>query len=264
MMSRIFTSAFIRGLTLRCCPRLNALGHWHMAGFPGGGSAREPDPGAEGPAGRDRGLPAFRGRRDCKSFKRRRSTGRQLTYNAGGVRRRGAIMAGEDTWVDIGAVETLSAQPLQRLRVKNVALAISFKDGQFGVVSNACNHVGGPLGEGRLDGDYIVCPWHHWKFHRCTGEGEPGFEEDACPGLCGEGRERPRAGRPRAAQPSARASRTRRIRWRARSSAQPGPLRVAGISTTAMDEANPRFSASDHLLDACARRRRSGMAPRRA
>jgi len=28
----------------------------------------------------------------------------------------------------------------------------------------------------------------------------------------------------------------------------PGPLRVAGISTTAMDEANPRFSGSDHLL----------------
>jgi len=28
-----------------------------------------------------------------------------------------------------------------------------------------------------------------------------------------------------------------------------GPLRVAGIATTAMDAANPRFSGSDHLLD---------------
>ena len=58
---------------------------------------------------------------------------------------------------------------------------MSFKDGRFGVVSNACNHVGGPLGEGRLDGDYITCPWHNWKFHRCSGKGEPGFEEDAVP-----------------------------------------------------------------------------------
>ena len=63
----------------------------------------------------------------------------------------------------------------------NRELAVSFKDGRFGVVSNACNHVGGPLGEGRLDGDYITCPWHNWKFHRCTGKGEPGFEEDAVP-----------------------------------------------------------------------------------
>ena len=50
-------------------------------------------------------------------------------------------------------------------------------------MSNACNHVGGPLGDGRLDGDYITCPWHNWKFHRCTGKGEPGFEEDARAGL---------------------------------------------------------------------------------
>ena len=67
----------------------------------------------------------------------------------------------------------------------------------FGAVSNICNHVGGPLGEGRLDGDYIVCPWHNWKFHRGTGVGEPGFEEDRVPSYPGQGRERPRAGRPR-------------------------------------------------------------------
>ena len=29
---------------------------------------------------------------------------------------------------------------------------------------------------------------------------------------------------------------------------EPGPVRVAGISTTAMDKGNPRFSGSDHLL----------------
>ena len=51
------------------------------------------------------------------------------------------------------------------------------------MVSNVCNHVGGPLGEGRLEGDYIVCPWHYWKFHRCTGAGEPGFETDCVPGF---------------------------------------------------------------------------------
>src|SRR5215470_12772097 len=85
-------------------------------------------------------------------------------------------MARRDNWVDIGSTEELAQTPLRRVTAKDVDLAISIKDGKFGAISNSCNHVGGPLGDGRLDGDFIVCPWHNWKFHRCTGIGEPGFE----------------------------------------------------------------------------------------
>ncbi|MGQ0540024.1 MAG: NAD(P)H-dependent oxidoreductase, partial [Gemmatimonadaceae bacterium] len=31
------------------------------------------------------------------------------------------------------------------------------------------------------DGDYVVCPWHNWKYHRTNGVGEPGYEADAAP-----------------------------------------------------------------------------------
>ena len=86
-----------------------------------------------------------------------------------------------DDWIDIGAAEDLAKIPLERVTAKDRDIALSFKDGLFGAISNACNHVGGPLGNGRLDGDYIVCPWHNWKFHRCSGLGEPGFEEDRVP-----------------------------------------------------------------------------------
>jgi len=75
-------------------------------------------------------------------------------------------MAGDENWIDIGSMGELSEPPLRRIKVANRELAISIKDGTFGAVSNACNHVGGPLGEGRLDGEYLVCPWHNWKFHR--------------------------------------------------------------------------------------------------
>ena len=87
----------------------------------------------------------------------------------------------DDNWVDVGATGELSRSPLKPVTVMQRDLAISFKDGTFGAVSNVCNHVGGPLGEGCLDGDYIVCPWHNWKFHRCSGLGEPGFEADRVP-----------------------------------------------------------------------------------
>jgi nitrite reductase/ring-hydroxylating ferredoxin subunit len=90
-------------------------------------------------------------------------------------------MADQEDWVDIGSAEDLARIPLKSCKAQATAIAISFKDGQFGAVSNVCNHVGGPLGEGRLDGDYITCPWHGWKFHRLTGVGEPGFEEDRVP-----------------------------------------------------------------------------------
>jgi nitrite reductase/ring-hydroxylating ferredoxin subunit/multimeric flavodoxin WrbA len=161
----------------------------------------------------------------------------------------------EERWIDVGASDDLSTTPLRPITADNHELAVSIRNGQFGVVSNVCNHVGGPLGEGRLDGDYITCPWHNWKFHRCSGKGEPGFEEDAVPAyavkvergrvLVDMASATKRTRKPHAPHPLAR-----RIQRAA------GPIRVAGISTSPMDEANPRFSGSDHLLrhavDACA------------
>jgi nitrite reductase/ring-hydroxylating ferredoxin subunit/multimeric flavodoxin WrbA len=156
-------------------------------------------------------------------------------------------MPDEESWVDVGHVTELSTIPLKRLTVMNVELAISFKNGTFGAISNVCNHVGGPLGEGRLDGDYIVCPWHNWKFHRCSGLGEPGFEEDRIPAYpvkIEDGRlfVNLEAGTERQKKPHDPHPLSRQVERAA------GPLRLAGISTTAMDSANPRFSGSDHLL----------------
>jgi nitrite reductase/ring-hydroxylating ferredoxin subunit/multimeric flavodoxin WrbA len=157
-------------------------------------------------------------------------------------------MGSDDGWVDVGSADELGRAPLTRVASPREELAISFRDGAFGAVSNSCNHVGGPLGEGRLDGDYIVCPWHNWKFHRSTGKGEPGFEDDCVPSYPVE----VRAGRvmvnlsagtrrnrkPHAPHPLARPVQR-----------EHGALRVAGIATSAMDGANPRFSGSRHLLD---------------
>ncbi len=157
-------------------------------------------------------------------------------------------MANDENWIDIGHADDFSKIPLKRAQVMNVELAISFKDGKFGAVSNACNHIGGPLGDGRLDGDYIVCPWHNWKFHRCSGAGEPGFEDDCIPGYpikVEDGRVFVNldAGSKRNKKPHAPHPLSRKVERAA------GPLRLAGISTSAMDGANPRFSGSDHLLE---------------
>jgi len=157
-------------------------------------------------------------------------------------------MAETDDWTDIGAADEIAATPLRRLTVRNRELAVSVKDGTFGAISNTCNHVGGPLGDGCLDGDYIVCPWHNWKFHRCTGVGEPGFEADCIPAYpvrVENGRVQVNLAQPtrRMRKPHAPHPLARKIER------APGPLRLAGIATSAMDAAHPRFSGSDHLLN---------------
>lgn len=43
-------------------------------------------------------------------------------------------------------------------------------DGQFYAISDVCTHDGGPLVEGHLDGDCIVCPRHGARFNIKTGQ----------------------------------------------------------------------------------------------
>ncbi len=49
-------------------------------------------------------------------------------------------------------------------------LALANVGGKFHACDNTCPHQGGPLGEGILDGQNIVCPWHGWRFNVTTGK----------------------------------------------------------------------------------------------
>ena len=152
-----------------------------------------------------------------------------------------------DRWYDLGPLEDFSRQPVTPINIERLRLAITHRNGEFGAISGVCNHAGGPLGEGRLDGDFVVCPWHNWKYHRRTGLGEPGYEDDAAPSYAVRVEKdhlwvnlEPLSKRSRGKHdPHPLARKVERA---------PGPIRVAGISTTAMDAANPRYSGSDDLL----------------
>jgi multimeric flavodoxin WrbA/nitrite reductase/ring-hydroxylating ferredoxin subunit len=163
-----------------------------------------------------------------------------------------------EDWVDVGEAEELARLPLQEVLARRTKLALSFRDGRFGALAGTCNHVGGPLGEGRLDGDYVVCPWHYWKFHRESGAGEPGYEDDRVPRYA----VRVEAGRVEVDLASA----TKRGRkpHAPHTLARPveradGPPRVLGISTTAMTDGHPRTSTSDLLLDVALEHARSAL-----
>src|SRR5262245_34509766 len=151
-------------------------------------------------------------------------------------------------WIDLGAVDALKAPPRRVLTVDGKPVALTYVNGRFGAVSGVCNHAGGPLGEGELDGEFLACPWHYWKFHFATGEGEPGFEADRVPSYelrATAGRllinTAPATSRNRVPHEPHRLARPVRR--------EPGPVRVAGIATTVMTRKHPRYSGSETLLE---------------
>lgn len=49
----------------------------------------------------------------------------------------------------------------------------------YGVLDNRCPHQGGPLGDGHIEDGYVICPWHGYEYHPCTGTPPPGFSDAA-------------------------------------------------------------------------------------
>ncbi len=68
------------------------------------------------------------------------------------------------------------------VEVEGVGIAIFNVDGAFYAMDNTCPHAGGPLGEGKLCGTEVDCPWHGWKFDVTSGErvGNPNFHVTCC------------------------------------------------------------------------------------
>lgn len=151
-----------------------------------------------------------------------------------------------EEWHCLGSIADLKKIELQEIRFGGKAVALSFRDGKFGAVGGNCLHAGGPLGQGRLDGDRIVCPWHGWKVDRCdglTGSGKAGVEVYH---LKEEGGQLWISTTPAQARKPVQNELHPLARPVKR---EPGPIRVVGISTTGMDPEEPRYSTSEALLD---------------
>ena len=49
------------------------------------------------------------------------------------------------------------------------SIAVFNVRGRFYAIDNLCPHRGGPLGEGDVEGNIVVCPWHGWRWDVTTG-----------------------------------------------------------------------------------------------
>ena len=49
-------------------------------------------------------------------------------------------------------------------------ICVANVNGTITAMDNVCLHMGGPLGQGYIEGNKIVCPWHGWEYDLETGE----------------------------------------------------------------------------------------------
>jgi nitrite reductase (NADH) small subunit/3-phenylpropionate/trans-cinnamate dioxygenase ferredoxin subunit len=42
--------------------------------------------------------------------------------------------------------------------------------GRIVAIDNTCLHVGNPIDDGFVNGHYLTCPWHGWKYDLRTGD----------------------------------------------------------------------------------------------
>jgi nitrite reductase/ring-hydroxylating ferredoxin subunit len=67
-------------------------------------------------------------------------------------------------FVDVCAVEEIPAnRPIMRA-IEGRRIALCRTASGVHALDNTCPHRGGPLAEGDIIGEEIVCPWHLWAF----------------------------------------------------------------------------------------------------
>jgi nitrite reductase/ring-hydroxylating ferredoxin subunit/uncharacterized membrane protein len=59
--------------------------------------------------------------------------------------------------------DLLDGQP-RRAEVEGVRIVLVRRDGRIHALGERCSHLGGPLAEGEVRGDGLVCPWHGSRF----------------------------------------------------------------------------------------------------
>lgn len=75
-------------------------------------------------------------------------------------------------FVKVGSARQLAAGEVMEAVVNGTPYAVCNVDGDLHAVRGVCPHHGGPLGQGALHGNMLVCPWHAWEFDCRTGQND--------------------------------------------------------------------------------------------
>ena len=72
-------------------------------------------------------------------------------------------------FVTVARVEDVPSGTVARVQAGEEEIALVNLDNEFYATQGQCLHLQGPLGEGRVEEGYLVCPWHGWHYDVRTG-----------------------------------------------------------------------------------------------
>jgi nitrite reductase (NADH) small subunit len=75
-------------------------------------------------------------------------------------------------FVKVGSLAALPPGSVTAVTVGEAAYAICNVEGELHALDGVCPHAGGPLGEGNVEGNMVICPWHAWAYDCRTGEND--------------------------------------------------------------------------------------------
>lgn len=73
-------------------------------------------------------------------------------------------------WIRITNAENIPLREGRSVRLGDDEIAIFNLGDRYVAVDNSCPHRGGPLCDGIVSGDTVVCPLHGWKISLDTGD----------------------------------------------------------------------------------------------
>jgi len=76
-----------------------------------------------------------------------------------------AAQAMPKEFVPVMADAELADGEMRRVDAGGVAVLLARCEGEVCALAHTCSHLGGPLSEGKLDGDVVQCPWHGSRFN---------------------------------------------------------------------------------------------------
>ena len=72
--------------------------------------------------------------------------------------------------VKIGTISDVKSGESKLISIKEKALALFNIDGKFFVIDNTCLHKAGSLAQGKVDGCFVTCPLHGWRYDITDGK----------------------------------------------------------------------------------------------
>ncbi|HET7379183.1 MAG TPA: Rieske 2Fe-2S domain-containing protein [Gaiellales bacterium] len=96
--------------------------------------------------------------------------GGHMTFGLGTMVNRNAFADGPADFVAIGATPDFREGQMRRVDAGGLPVLVTRLNGKVCAIGAVCSHAGGPLEEGKLEGEVVTCPWHGSRFNVCSGD----------------------------------------------------------------------------------------------